>query len=307
MLSDASSKLLAVSAMLLAGGFRVSLSAQQASSFAGDYVGRSGPLTVNLHLLINNGTLSGTIDSPNQGLTGLPCSEVHTNGQSLTFKVPSVRGTWMGFLSADGTTLSGTWNQGQSQILNFTRSETKGSSTPSQSQNPEPTPLAPPSPSAQSGCPPGSMGNYWDGSSWKPLKNAVVLGKGRGISLKDTIRNPFAPNAGDTNIIAFRGPAADLTLTSTPRFCFPSSLLGPNATMQYTIGKLQTYKNDREMESGAYDKQSKAGRMIPAKRAIDTSVKDISASYVEVTPKQPLSRGQYIISTTLGVFDFGVQ
>jgi hypothetical protein len=96
--------------------------AQQKSDFPGDYAGTLGPLHVKLHLIAaSDGTMTGTVDSPDQGLTGMPCTDVHVNGQALSSSVPMVRGTWMGFMGGNGASLSGMWNQGSPMALNFTR------------------------------------------------------------------------------------------------------------------------------------------------------------------------------------------
>jgi hypothetical protein len=96
--------------------------AQQKPDFAGEYAGILGPYHVKLHIVSgSDGALSGTVDSPDQGMSGLPCTDFHVNGQSLSFNVPMVQGTWTGFLSADGTSLSGMWSQGSPMPLNLTR------------------------------------------------------------------------------------------------------------------------------------------------------------------------------------------
>ena len=56
---------------------------------------------------------SATVDNPAQGMSAIPCSNIEVNGQALSFNVPSVRGTWTGVVTGDGTTLTGVWNQGQ--------------------------------------------------------------------------------------------------------------------------------------------------------------------------------------------------
>jgi D-alanyl-D-alanine-carboxypeptidase/D-alanyl-D-alanine-endopeptidase len=97
------------------------ISAQQSPTIAGDYTGTLGPLHVKLHLKVNPaGKVTGTLDSPDQGAIGIKCTDFHVDGQSVTFSVPAVKGTWKGTVAADGT-LTGTWDQGSSLHLNFAR------------------------------------------------------------------------------------------------------------------------------------------------------------------------------------------
>lgn len=103
--------------------------AQQKPELTGDYAGVLAPLHVKLHLDTgHDGTITGTVDSPDQNLYGLQCTNFHINGQSLSFDVPMVHGTWIGFVSGDGSTLSGMWNQGSPVPLNLTRVATASSS-----------------------------------------------------------------------------------------------------------------------------------------------------------------------------------
>src|SRR5581483_6222447 len=118
---------------LVSGVFIIAMVTMAASSanFAGDYTGMLGPVHVTLHLVSGqDGQLTGTADSPEQGMSGLPCSNIHIDGQALSFKVPNVNGTWTGFLSADGKSLSGTWSQGSPMPLNFTRITAGGAVSP---------------------------------------------------------------------------------------------------------------------------------------------------------------------------------
>lgn len=90
----------------------------------GDFVGTLGPLILRLHLTVDaDGNLSGTLDSPNQGATGIPCTEFHLQEHTLSFKVPAVGGSWSGTIEDDGT-LSGTWNQGLAMTLTFSPEKT---------------------------------------------------------------------------------------------------------------------------------------------------------------------------------------
>ena len=95
----------------------------QNSTLAGDYVGMLGPYHVKLHLVAGpNGALTGTADSE-MGPVGMPCENIRAEGQTLSFTVPLVHGTWTGFVGADGASLSGMWSQGTNPMpLNFARS-----------------------------------------------------------------------------------------------------------------------------------------------------------------------------------------
>jgi hypothetical protein len=49
---------------------------QQKPDFAGDYGGVLGPLHIKLHVVAaSDGSFTGTVDSPDQGLTGVPCAD----------------------------------------------------------------------------------------------------------------------------------------------------------------------------------------------------------------------------------------
>lgn len=98
------------------------VSAQQMPNVAGDYVGTLGQLHLKLHLKLDaRGTLTGSLDSPDQGAEGIPCAEFHHDGQALSFTVPAVHGSWKGTVASDGMSLSGAWSQGNPRPLNFSR------------------------------------------------------------------------------------------------------------------------------------------------------------------------------------------
>ena len=105
--------------------------AQSGPSVAGDYAGvLGGALHVKLHINVDAaGAITGTLDSVDQGAMGIPCADFHLDGQALTFTVPAVHGTWKGTVSADG--LTGTWDQGTPQPLNFTRDTFVAAAKPS--------------------------------------------------------------------------------------------------------------------------------------------------------------------------------
>ncbi len=96
------------------------------SSVVGDWSGKlkagGGSLLVVLHVTkSDSGALEVTLDSPQQGATGLEGSDVMLEGDKLSFKIPVVNGSYKGTISADGKTISGTWAQGASLPLEFTR------------------------------------------------------------------------------------------------------------------------------------------------------------------------------------------
>src|SRR5262245_52816627 len=96
--------------------------AQQPPAVVGDFVGTVGPLRVALHIEADaDGKLSGTLDSPDQGAFGIACADVRIEGQTLSFSVPVVGGSWKGSIENNGARLSGAWTQGASQPLTFTR------------------------------------------------------------------------------------------------------------------------------------------------------------------------------------------
>lgn len=99
------------------------LYAQSKSPIAGDYSGvLAGALHLKLHIAAApDGGFAGTLDSLDQNAMGIPCADFQLDGANLSFRVPAVKGTWKGAASADGASLTGTWDQGRPMPLNFTR------------------------------------------------------------------------------------------------------------------------------------------------------------------------------------------
>lgn len=92
----------------------------QASSVAGDYAGTLGELHLRLHVRQgHSGSLTGTLDSVDQGDFGIQCSQFSIAGKQLSFAVPEVHGTYKGEISEDGNTITGTWDQGTPTPLIF--------------------------------------------------------------------------------------------------------------------------------------------------------------------------------------------
>ena len=128
-------KLLQIWVLMLIGilGFgSSSVRAQAVPAVQGDFVSTLGPLHLKLHLVAGaGGALSGTLDSPAQGAIGIPCADLQVQGQTFSFAVPAVHGSWTGTIGNDGTTLIGTWNQGSPLPLSFTRDTFVPASKPS--------------------------------------------------------------------------------------------------------------------------------------------------------------------------------
>jgi hypothetical protein len=112
-------------------GLSLALSAPIA--FAEDPVGVwVGDLKISgadLHLAVHlrrdgTGALTGSFDSLDQGVRGLPLGEVTASVDSLTFTVPSIGGTFTGTWQTGTKHWSGTWHQGQADLpLEFARGE----------------------------------------------------------------------------------------------------------------------------------------------------------------------------------------
>jgi hypothetical protein len=99
---------------------------QQRAQIAGDWQGSisAGPMQLRLVLHIHaapDGSLSGTLDSVDQGALGLPISGVAVKDTAFSFNVDTVHGSYAGTISKDGSGIDGTWTQGMPIPLNFKR------------------------------------------------------------------------------------------------------------------------------------------------------------------------------------------
>jgi uncharacterized protein len=100
------------------------LEAQDQGAVLGSWAGTldipQGPqLTVVYNLeRAEAGGLSGTLDSPDQGVTGIPLSAATFAGGTLTLVAASVSGvpTFTGTLSEDRSMLTGTFSQGGGEL-----------------------------------------------------------------------------------------------------------------------------------------------------------------------------------------------
>jgi pimeloyl-ACP methyl ester carboxylesterase len=86
-----------------------------------------------------NGTLAGTLDSPDQGATGIPLGEISGSGSSIMIQVPSVAGSYEGTIEADRSAIEGTWSQGGGALpLRLEPADDESIRLPDRPQEPRP-------------------------------------------------------------------------------------------------------------------------------------------------------------------------
>jgi pimeloyl-ACP methyl ester carboxylesterase len=140
-----------LSAAALVGGLShpCGAHAQQtgAEAFVGTWEGVLDTGTARLRLVLHvsradDGVMSGTLDSPDQGANGIPASEVSAADGELRFAVANLGATYTARLSTDGASMSGTFMQGGAQLpldLNRQSGDPGAAATPpNRPQNPTP-------------------------------------------------------------------------------------------------------------------------------------------------------------------------
>ncbi len=75
-----------------------------------------GAIRLRIRLATHESGRRATLDSPDQGATGLPLEIRHLGDDSLAVWLASAQGGWAGRLSEDGATLTGTWSQGAAAV-----------------------------------------------------------------------------------------------------------------------------------------------------------------------------------------------
>jgi fermentation-respiration switch protein FrsA (DUF1100 family) len=104
------------------------LSLSLAQDVAGDWQGTLHAGTADLRLVLHiaksdSGSLKATLDSVDQAANGIPASSITFKESTLSLAVDLVHGTYEGKLSADRSTISGTWTQNETDLpLDFKRS-----------------------------------------------------------------------------------------------------------------------------------------------------------------------------------------
>jgi hypothetical protein len=88
-----------------------------AQTVEGDWRGsfKAGP--VGLHVLLHvtraeNGELTATFDSPDQGARGIPVTSISLADSTLKFEIARAGASYEGVLNAEGSAVKGKWTQG---------------------------------------------------------------------------------------------------------------------------------------------------------------------------------------------------
>ena len=112
------------------------------TSLTGTWLGTlsvpDGDFRVVLHLKrADDGALTGTMDSPDQGATGIPVSEVIQSGDTLRIGVQAISGRFAGVVGPQRSTVDGQWAQGPARLpLTLRRVDT--APTVARPQEPQP-------------------------------------------------------------------------------------------------------------------------------------------------------------------------
>lgn len=110
---------------------------QAQTSIAGDWFGTldtDGPkLRLALHIAAaKDGSLTGTWDSIDQGINGIPITAISLKDSKLAFTVDPASISYEGKVNRDATEIDGTWTQGQPFKLDFKRAPAKAAVEPAE-------------------------------------------------------------------------------------------------------------------------------------------------------------------------------
>jgi uncharacterized protein len=96
-------------------------------------------LRVIFHIANTSDGLTATLDSPDQGMKGMPTSSVKRDGASLKIEVQKISGVFEGKIAADVSSIDGTWSQGGGTLpltLKRVTEKDKAALEPKRPQNP---------------------------------------------------------------------------------------------------------------------------------------------------------------------------
>src|SRR4051812_17639424 len=93
------------------------------TQLAGEWKGTLNAGGVELRLILHltvtpSGVLTGTLDSVDQGVNGLPVTSAAVKDGKITLTVEAVHGTYEGTVNPAASEMKGTWSQGHPFELN---------------------------------------------------------------------------------------------------------------------------------------------------------------------------------------------
>ena len=109
--------------------------AAHSQAIVGDWQGTLDTGQAQLHLALHitqdgSDGYKATLDSIDQGANGIPVSSISLKGSKLNLTVDAVNGTYEGDVNAASTEITGTWSQGRSLPLKFTRAAAPAKAEP---------------------------------------------------------------------------------------------------------------------------------------------------------------------------------
>ncbi len=79
--------------------------------------GPQGKLRVVVHISqAADGSLTATMDSPDQGANGIPVSKITFKDPDLSFELAAIGGSYQGTMNKEHSEFTGTWSQGGASL-----------------------------------------------------------------------------------------------------------------------------------------------------------------------------------------------
>ncbi|HUK89266.1 MAG TPA: hypothetical protein VLZ81_02615 [Blastocatellia bacterium] len=110
-----------LAALMLLAAIAATAIASTATAVAGDWEGTldtgNGTLRVVIHLSEDkDGKLTGNLDSPDQGATGIGMTTITYKEPDLHFEIASIGGSFDGKLTKSSDAIEGVWKQGSGSL-----------------------------------------------------------------------------------------------------------------------------------------------------------------------------------------------
>jgi uncharacterized protein len=109
-------KKILIAAAVAAASIAGAAAQQPLAALDGTWIGALKVGSQSLALVLNvadaDGKPGATLDSPDQGVKGIPVSSISMEGSKVAFESSAIKASFEGALSADGKSIAGTWKQG---------------------------------------------------------------------------------------------------------------------------------------------------------------------------------------------------